>query len=82
MNFDTLTDYALNFYSSYPFVVVAFALVLLFLAYKKPKESFKFAIFVLFMAAVFYALGTFRDTLSTGTQSANEGIQKSKNLED
>lgn len=82
MNFDTLADYALNFYNNYPFVVVAFAIVLLFLAYKKPKESFKFAIFLLFMAAVFYALGLLRETLSTGTQSANEGIHKSKNLDD
>lgn len=82
MSFDILADYSLNFYSDYPLVVVAFAIVLLFLAYKKPRESLKFAIFLLFMAAVFYALGLFRDTLSTGTQSTNEGIHKAKNLDD
>lgn len=81
MNFDALADYALSFYSHYPFVVAVIAIVLLFMAYKKPKEIFKFAMLLLFMAAVFYALGMFRDTLSTGTQNAHEGIQKSKALD-
>lgn len=81
MSFDILADYSLNFYSNYPLVVVAFAIILLFVVSKKPRESFKFAIFLLFMAAVFYALGLFRDTLSTGTQSTNEGIHNSKNLD-
>jgi multisubunit Na+/H+ antiporter MnhB subunit len=82
MSFATLADYAFDFYRSYPFVVAAIAIVLLFIAYRRPKESFKFALLLLVMAAVFYALGLLRDTLSTGLQNTNEGIQKSKNLDD
>ncbi|MCW8858820.1 MAG: hypothetical protein OQK50_03610 [Deltaproteobacteria bacterium] len=82
MNFDTLAEYVLSFCTRYPVVVAAIAIVLLFMAYKKPKESFKFAILLLFISAVFYLLGLFSDTLSTGTQNAKEGINKSKVLDD
>ncbi len=82
MNFETLAEYVLSFYSHYPLVVAAIALVLLFIAYRKPKESFKFALFLLFMAAVFYAIGLFRDTLSTGALNADKMIHKSKGLDD
>ena len=82
MNFTTLADYVLSFSSRYPYAVAAIAVILLFIVYRKPKESFKFVVFLLFMAAVFYALSLFRDTLSTGTQNAHEGIQKSTNLKE
>jgi len=82
MNFDIFANYALSFYSQYPFVVGAIAIALLFMVYKKPKESFKLALLLLFMAAVFYALGLFQETLSSGTQSKNEGLQRSKALDD
>jgi hypothetical protein len=81
MNFDIFADYVLSFYSQYPFMVGAFAIALLFMVYKKPKESFKLALLLLFMAAVFYALGLLQETLSTGTQSTNEGIQRSRALD-
>ena len=82
MNFATLVDYALSFYDRYPLLVAAIALVLLFMAYRKPKESLKFAVLLLFLAAVFYVLGLFRDTLSSGTRSADKMIHKSKGLDD
>ena len=82
MNFDSLMDYAINFHNQYPLVVVAVAIVLLFMAYKRPKESFKFTLMLLFIAAVFYAIGLIRDTLSTGTQSKDQMINKSRSLSD
>ena len=82
MNFASLVDYASNVYNQYPLVVVAVAIVLLFMAYKKPKESFKFALMLLFIAAVFFAIGLIRDTLSTGTQNKDQMINKSRSLSD
>ena len=82
MNFASLVDYAINVYNQYPLVVLAVAIGLLFMAYKKPKESFKFALMLLFIAAVFYAIGLIRDTLSTGTQNKDQMINKSRSLSD
>ena len=82
MNFDRLMDYAHSLYNQYPVVIAVIALVLLFVACKKPKESFKFALLLLVMAAFFYAIGLFRDTLSTGTQNKDQMIHKTKGLDD
>ena len=82
MNFASLMDYAFNFFNQYPLVVVAVAIVLLFMAYKKPKDSFKFALMLLFIAAVFYTIGLIRGTLSTGTQNKDQMINKSRSLSD
>jgi len=81
MNFDILTNYALSFYSHHPLVVGLIAIALLFMAYKRPKEFFKLALLLLFMTAVFYALGMLQDTLSAGTQSTNDGIERSKSVD-
>jgi uncharacterized membrane protein len=82
MNFASLGNYALNFYNQHPLMVVAAAIVLLCIACKMPKASFKFTILLLFMAAIFYAIGLFRDTLSTGTQNADQMINKTMRSED
>lgn len=81
MTFSRLTDILIDLVQRYPLPAAAIALLLLLIAWRKPKETFKFAVFLLFMAAVFYAIGLFRDTLTSGTRSSNLGIEKSEKLE-
>jgi len=82
MDFTSLIDNAHRLCNQYPIVAAVLLLVLLFMAYKKPKESFKFALLLLFMAAVFYAIGLFRDTLATGTRNKDRMIQQTKGLDE
>ena len=80
--FENLVDYAINFYHEYSIVVIVIGVVLLIIAYNKPKESFKFAIFLVIMACVIYAVGLFGKSLDIGKENKSQVIQKTKSLED
>lgn len=82
MNFDSLIDYAFRWYHQYPVVAAALAILLLIVAYKKPKGSFKFALLLLCIAAFLYAIGLFMDTLSLGTKGKDQMIHKTRSLDD
>jgi len=73
-----LFNQALNFYQQYPLLVVGLAVILLFLIYRNPKESFKFMLFLLVMAAVIYAIGMFGETVNLGADSKQQMIHKTE----
>ena len=79
--FEKIVSYSVNFYHSYPAVVIVVAVILLIIAYKKPKESFKFAIFLVIMACVLYAVGLFSKSLETGKENKDQMIEKTKRLD-
>jgi len=76
MDFDNLVNQVSNFYQQYTIVVVVLALGLLIMIYRNPKESFKFLVFLFFLAAVIYAIGLFGDTVTTGVGSKQQMIHK------
>jgi hypothetical protein len=78
MNIDTLLTYGFDLYTDYQILVVVVTLVLLWIAYKNPQKSFKFVLFLVVLAAFFYAISLFRGTVMTGTQNAQELIRNSK----
>lgn len=82
MEFDSLLAQVSDFFSQYPYVLAIIAVILLYLAYRKPKESFKFIIFLLFLAAVFYGLSLLHETLTTGSKGADGMVNKSRKLID
>lgn len=82
MDFDNVMNYAVGFYQEYSIVVLVLGVILLIVIYNKPKESFKFAIFLLFMAAVFYTIGLIGDAISTGSENKDQMVNKTKGLVD
>ena len=76
MDFDNLFNQVSNFYQQYTIVVVVLAVGLLITIYRNPKESFKFLVFLLFLAAVIYAIGLFGDTVTTGVGGKQQMIHK------
>ena len=80
--FDNLVQYAVGFYHEYSIVVIVIGVVLLIIAYNKPKASFKFAIFIVIMACVLYAVGLFGKSVDIGTKNKDQIINKTKNLAD
>ena len=78
MHFDSIESYAHSLYSQYPAVAAVVALVLLLIICKNPKKSFKLALLLIFIAAFFYAVGLFRDLVSTGIQNKDQMIHKTK----
>lgn len=79
---DRVTDFIVQLYNNYPLVIVAFAAVALVLTWKKPKECFKFAIFLVIMFCVIYAVGLFGDTISTGSRSKEDAVRKTRDMAD
>ncbi len=78
MNFDSIESYAHSLYNQYPFVIAVVVLILLVIIYKYPKKSLKLALLFLIMAAFLYAVGLFRDLVSTGTQNKDQMIHKTE----
>ncbi|WP_020677544.1 hypothetical protein [Geopsychrobacter electrodiphilus] len=78
MDLDKLVNRLFGLYHQYPVVLAVVALILLFIAWKNPKSSFKFVLLLLFLAAFFYAVSLFRETLSVGTQNTHQMINNSK----
>lgn len=76
MNFDNLANQVVNVYQQYTIVVVVLAVGLLIMIYRNPKESFKLLVFLLFLAAVIYAIGLFGETVTTGVGSKQLMIDK------
>jgi len=76
MNFDNLANQVVNVYQQYTIVVVVLAVGLLIMIYRNPKESFKLLVFLLFLAAVIYAIGLFGETVTTGVGSKQQMIDK------
>jgi len=82
MNFENIQDYAVGFYHEYSIVVYVAAVILVIIAYSKPKESFKFAIFIVIMACVLYAVGLFGESIETGSSNKDRMINKTKGIVD
>ncbi len=82
MNLENLLNNAHSIFNQYPIVLAVIAIVLLLIAYKNPKESFKFALFLLFIAVLFYAISLFGEALSTGSKNKDQMIYKTKKLVD
>ena len=80
--FDSIVQFAVSFYHEYSIVVIVVGVILLVIAYNKPKESFKFAIFLVIMACVIYAIDLFGDSVDIGTKNKDQMIQKTKGLGD
>ncbi|HKI51488.1 MAG TPA: hypothetical protein VJ995_05395 [Geothermobacteraceae bacterium] len=78
MNFDSLSSAFYEFYQSYTIVVVVLAIGLVIWAYRNPKESLKFFLFLLFMAAVLFAISLFSDTVNIGSGSKRQMIHKTE----
>ena len=62
--------------------MIVVAVVLLIVAYNKPKESFKFAIFLVILACALYAVGLFGKSIETGKENKNQMVEKTKGLGD
>lgn len=82
MSFDTIWSYAVDFYHDYSIVVLIVAVVLVIAAWQKPKESFKFALFVVVLACALYAIGLFGESIDIGTSNKDRMINKTKGLVD
>ena len=82
MLFDRIANFTVNFYHEYPIAVWVLAVVALVVAWRKPKESFKFAVFLVIMFCVIYAVGLFGETVSTGSRNKQDAVQKSRDLAD
>ena len=80
--FDSLINFAVNFYHEYSIVVIVVGVILLIIAYNKPKESFKFAIFLVIMACVIYAVDLFGESVDVGKKNKDQMIEKTKGLVD
>ncbi len=80
--FDRLISYFVSFYHEYSIVVIVIGVILLIVAYNKPKESFKFAIFLVIMACVLYAVGLFGDSIGLGQKNKSEAVNKTRQLID
>ena len=78
MDLDSLLAALHQFYQTYTIVVVVLAIGLLIWVYRNPKESFKFLLFLLFMAAALYAIGLFTDTVNIGAGSKQQMIHNSE----
>lgn len=78
MDFDSLVTAFNEFYQTYTIVVVVLAIGLVIWAYRNPKESFKFFLFLLFMAAVLFAISLFSDTVNIGASSKQQMIHKTE----
>lgn len=79
---DSIVSYAVSFYHEYSIVVIVVAVILLIIAYSKPKESFKFCIFLVILACAIYAVDLFGDSVELGSQNKKEMIHKTKGLDD
>ena len=82
MSFESASEFAIGFYHEYSIVVIIIAVILLIIAYNKPKESFKFLLFLVFMAAVFYTVGLIGDSIKTGSKNKDQMVNKTKGLVD
>ena len=80
--FENIVQYAVGFYHEYSIVVIVIGVVLLIIAYNKPKASFKFVIFIVIMACVLYAVGLFGDSVDIGKKNKDQMVNKTKNLGD
>ena len=80
--FDSLINFAVNFYHEYSIVVIVVGVILLIIAYNKPKESFKFAIFLVIMACVIYAVDLFGESVDVVKKNKDQMIEKTKGLVD
>lgn len=80
--FDSIIQFAVSFYHEYSIVVIVVGVILLIIAYNKPKESFKFAIFLVIMACVIYAVDLFGESVDVGKKNKDQMIEKTKGLAD
>ena len=80
--FDSLVAYAANFYHEYSIVVIVIGVILLIVAYNKPKESFKFAIFLVVVVCILFAVGLFGESIDIGKKNKDQMIHKTKGLGD
>jgi len=78
MSLDQMINSLASFYQQYTLAVVVVAIGLLIMIYRNPKESFKFLVFLLFMAAVIYAIGLFGETVNTGVGGKEQMIHKTE----
>jgi hypothetical protein len=82
MNFDSLLNSAFNLVHQYSILAAATGVLLLFIAWKNPKATFKFVIFLLFLSAFFYAVSLFSGVTSLGSKNKDQMInQTGKQLE-
>lgn len=49
-------------------------------AYKKPKEAFKFSLFIIFMAVTMYFISLLGDTSFKGFQQKSEGVIETEQI--
>lgn len=77
---ETVKNYLVGFFQQYPVVVVIIVLVLLFIAYKNPKESFKFVIFLVIMACALYAVVLLSEAVGIGKSNKDQGINKTRKM--
>ncbi|NIQ95860.1 MAG: hypothetical protein GWO11_01630, partial [Desulfuromonadales bacterium] len=69
MDFDSIMARAIDLYHSYtPFAIILLIVVVLLTIFKT-KTMFRFYLFVLFMAAVFYVLSYVAESVFTGAES-------------
>lgn len=82
MNIDNLLETLLGIFHQYSLLVTFVGVIVLFIVYKNPKASFKFGIFLLFMAAAFYAVSLFSNVFETGSRNKDQMINKTRKLVD
>ncbi|MFO7983497.1 MAG: hypothetical protein R6V08_08610 [Desulfuromonadales bacterium] len=69
MNFDSFVSWTVGLYHSYPVFVILFLVVMAIMTIINPGLMFRFYLFVLFMAAIFYVLSYVADSAFTGVES-------------
>ena len=66
MNFSHIMELVVDYARSYPLLAAAVGVALLLYTYFKPKQALKLALFIGFVAAVFYVLSYIREGTGSG----------------
>ncbi|MGK2907674.1 MAG: hypothetical protein ACSLFH_15230 [Desulfuromonadales bacterium] len=69
-----------TFLHTNPIIAVLIGVIVVVLFYSQPKEMFKLAAFVLFIAVVFYVITLLAGTVNTGSKQKDQMIYKSRDV--
>ena len=69
---------ALIFFKTNPIVAVVVGLFIVFCFYSKPKESFKFLAFTVFLIVAFYIITLLAGALGSGSSHKDQMIYKTE----
>lgn len=80
MNIERTIAIVTSFLLTHKIVALILLAALIIFAYKRPKEAFKFGLFVGLMLVVFYVISQLGESSFKGIQDKSHGVEKSKQL--